>query len=225
VLALDDAVGAGERARLQRRLVAFVRDLTAEILGGLVPGAHAELSAAARGLVYQLGQGLGTVRSRDAAPQLAALTDADRALLAEAGVVLGERVVYVAAGLTPERVNVRLALARAFLGADAAPERPPAGAASFRPSTRASPSAWLLVGYPLVAERAIRADVLERLSRALARAANASKPLPSAVCQHLGCSRAELSAMARALGHVPLERRRRRRRTRGAPAMAKVPSS
>jgi len=225
VLTLDDEVGAGDRARLLRRLVAFVRDLTAEILGGLIPGAQHELGAAARGLVYQLGQGLGTTRARDAAPQLAALTAADHEKLAEAGVAIGSRVVYVAAGLTPERVLVRRALAGAWLGAEAAPELPPRGAPSFRPSSRRSAAAWLLVGYPLVAERAIRADVLERLDRNLERAARAGRPIPRALCRRLDCSSAELAAIARVLGHVRLERRRRRRRARGTAAAAKLPSS
>jgi ATP-dependent RNA helicase SUPV3L1/SUV3 len=200
VLALEDEMGAGARARLLRRLTAFSRDLVAEILGGLLPGSHNELSAAGRGLVYQLCHGLGTARSRDATPQLAALTADDKKVLSAAGVEVGKRVVYVAGALGPAQVQRRTALASAWLGAGGAPELPPAGACSFRPTSDASATAFLLIGYPLVASRAIRADVLERLSEELDQTRRGGRDAGT-LAQRVGCSRAELGPIARALGH------------------------
>jgi ATP-dependent RNA helicase SUPV3L1/SUV3 len=232
VLTLDDEIGAGSRARLLRRLVAFSRDVTSTILGGILPTSQSDLSAAGRGLVYQLGHGLGTVRSREAAAQLGALTDADRAWLDGAGVAIGKRVVYVAAGLSPKLIRWRAAFARAWLGVEGAPELPPDGESSFRPNASARAEALLMIGYPLVAGLAIRADVLERLSQDLDRLQGSGRAAPLALAKNVGCSPNELLNVARAFGRAldkpgyptpsPAPRRRKRRRRRGA-AVAKLP--
>jgi ATP-dependent RNA helicase SUPV3L1/SUV3 len=234
VITLDEEIGAGGRARLLRRLVAFSRDVVSELLGGLLPGAHRDLSAAGRGLVYQLCHGLGTARSRSAAAQLTALTDADRRLLESAGVAIGKRVVYVACGLAPKQIRRRLAFTRAWLGAEAAPELPHDGTCSFRPRPNSSAEALMMIGYPLVAGRAIRADLLERISSELERARDFGQATPVVLAKRLGCSRSELMEVARAFGHDvdkprngprpssrPSKRRSRRRR-RGGPAVAKL---
>ncbi len=247
VITLDDEIGAGGRARLLRRLVAFSRDVMSEILGGLLPGSipglafgspvtptraraprslpgsHHDFSAAARGLVYQLCHGLGTARSRSAAAQLSALTDGDRRLLEGAGVAIGRRVVYVASGLGPKQIRHRLAFTRAWLGAEAAPELPNDGACSFRPGARASAEGLMMIGYPLVAGRAIRADLLERVSNELERIRQPGNATPIVLAKSLGCSQSELMDVARAFGHAIDKPRRRRRRRRGGAAVAKLP--
>ena len=106
---LDD-LGAGARSRLLRRLVAFARDLVTELFAPLRGGAARELSPAARGVVYQLEQGLGTLDARAVKGQTAGLSARDRELLAELEVVIGGRVVYASALLKRAAVTRRAAL-------------------------------------------------------------------------------------------------------------------
>lgn len=143
----------GARARVVRRLVAFTRDLVEEVIAPL-RAAH-ELSAAGRGLIYQLEQSLGTVRTRDARAQIEALTEADRMALETIGVHVGARVTFLASSLTS--IARRLQLARLYF--DRAPAR--AAPISFA-AGQFDRHACIAIGYPVFGGRAIRADVVER---------------------------------------------------------------
>jgi hypothetical protein len=100
--------------------------------------------------------------------------------------------VYVASGLGPKQIRHRLAFTRAWLGAEAAPELPNDGACSFRPGARASAEGLMMIGYPLVAGRAIRADLLERVSNELERMRQPGNATPIVLAKSLGCSQSEL---------------------------------
>ncbi len=75
--ALED-LGAGARSRVLRRLVAFARDLVEALLAPLRSPEVRALPGAARGIVYQLEQGLGTAAARDAEEQVAELAPEGR---------------------------------------------------------------------------------------------------------------------------------------------------
>ena len=94
IVAMVDDVGAGARSRIVRRLQAWVRDAVAELLlpEDAVPD---DLSSHARGIVYQLEQGLGIVRVSQAREQLRRLDRQARAKLEGCGIVLGRHVVFV----------------------------------------------------------------------------------------------------------------------------------
>src|SRR5690606_18380985 len=94
-LRLDVDLGAGSRSRLQRRLVAWTRDLVEQLLAPLRRGAVDKLSSDARGLLYQLEQGLGTIHSDAAQAQLRRLTRRDRQLLHSLGVIVGARMIWL----------------------------------------------------------------------------------------------------------------------------------
>ncbi|MCC6900318.1 MAG: helicase [Polyangiaceae bacterium] len=107
---LEGDVSTGARVRLTRRLVAFSRDLVAELFAPLRSARAAELSPAGRGLVYQLERALGTLPSGRATEQLAALTGNDLRILAEIGVVIGQRAIYSTSALAPRALEHRAAL-------------------------------------------------------------------------------------------------------------------
>ena len=58
-----EGLGGGARLRLQRRLLAFTRDLIGEMNRPLRSEALSGLSPAGRGLVYQLEHAMGTLRA------------------------------------------------------------------------------------------------------------------------------------------------------------------
>jgi hypothetical protein len=101
------------------------------------------------------------------------------------------------------------------------PDLPPDGASFFRPAPSAPAEGLMMIGYPLVAGLAIRADVLESLSQNLEPREGARRMNPVALAKEVGCSPSELLAVARAFGHAidkpgrltPPRRRRRRRRS------------
>lgn len=162
-----DELGPGARSRILRRLVAFARDLASELLAPLRVPAARELSPAARGVVYQIEQGLGTVAARDAAGQIADLLPRDRALFAQLEIVIGGCVVYVPALLERAAVEPRSAFMAAFLESRARPMLPRPDAVSMIAGKGVDRRAYTLIGYPVFGGRAIRCDVAERVHRAL----------------------------------------------------------
>jgi ATP-dependent RNA helicase SUPV3L1/SUV3 len=157
------------------------------------------LSAAGRGLVYQLEQGLGTVSSAGAAAQLSALSEGDHALLDQAGIRIAGRVVYVLAMLDEPSLVCRAALWHAYTGqAFKAHGRQPA----LVPQPGGSEKGHAVVGYPRFGTLALRADVVERVEAVLERAARRGPFRPPALlAQKLGCSPEKLPGLIVAFGY------------------------
>jgi ATP-dependent RNA helicase SUPV3L1/SUV3 len=157
-----DDLGAGAKSRLQRRLLAFARDVIGELTGSVGDLAMKSASAPLRGLVHRLEQGLGTALEVDLADVLAVL-DAESREALSATVTFARGVVYVASGLAPNAVAARVALATTWYGAGKALRPPSGGAVSFAPSRGFDRAAYTAIGYPVIGPRAIRADVLARI--------------------------------------------------------------
>lgn len=197
----QDLLAAGARQRIQRRLVAWSRDLEAELLRPLRPPVAEQLSPAGRGLLFALEQGLGTVRRRDVRDQVGALSRADRRRLVGMDVRLGTEHVYSAAMLGPDSVAIRAVLAGTALSGRPLAAPPPPSA----PSTpqAGSPRVYTAMGYPVLGGRAVRVDLLERLAaeaRALGRTHDAFEA-PEEACDWLGCTPQELARILVHLGY------------------------
>jgi ATP-dependent RNA helicase SUPV3L1/SUV3 len=162
-LALREEVGSGLKMRILRRLVAWTRDLVSDLLTPLQGEARQHLSASGRGLVYQLEQGLGTVRTQVARDQLESLSPDDHRSFAKLGVKLGASVVYVSALLKPAAILKRAALCSAFAHGRARLALPRPGAVSMARNHDVDPILYDAIGYPVFGPRAIRADVAERV--------------------------------------------------------------
>ncbi|MDI3284335.1 helicase-related protein [Polyangium sp. 15x6] len=189
-------LGAGARARITRRLVAFARDLVEELCAPLRAHAPRGLGAAARGILYQLEQGLGTARAEDAAAQIAELAPEDRDKLAAAGIVVGARVLYVPAMLKGPALSRRSALVAAFAGAKA--PRAPGPSVVSMPITRiAEMSLHTAVGYPVFGPRAVRADVVEKVFAAIEE--DGGLPPAGKLAGWLGCPAKEAAKVGAAI--------------------------
>jgi ATP-dependent RNA helicase SUPV3L1/SUV3 len=195
---LDD-LGAGARSRVLRRLVAFARDMVEELLAEVRgPGAR-ELSAAGRGILYQLEQGLGTALTREAGDQVAELNEKDRGILRALGIEVGERVIFAPSLLRRSAIERRSALVSAWFDAGSRPRCPRPGAVSVAPARGAHPKAYTAIGYPIFGARAIRADVVERVHRALSVQGEEEPPGPGKLASWLGCPAREAPRIAEAL--------------------------
>jgi ATP-dependent RNA helicase SUPV3L1/SUV3 len=201
-LVVADDAGAGARAQLLRRLVAWSRDMVGELLAPLRQPLAEDLSPAARGLVYQLEQGLGTTGAWSAREQIQHLTRRDRDLLARLDVNVGRRVIYVRGLLKPRRIRQRLALCAAQVGNDAAPRLSAANMVSLPVDSAVSPETYLAVGYPAFGPRAIRADLAERTHRRLDSLARRGPfELPREVAAWLGCPARDLPPVLEGFGY------------------------
>ena len=200
LVGLDD-LGAGARSRVLRRLVAFARDLVEELLAPLRAPAARELGAAGRGVVYQLEQGLGTALALAAGDQIAELSARDRDLLRALGVELGARVLYLSALLRPPAIERRAALCAAYF--DGRPGAPRPGAVSIPVPRGADLRPYAAIGYPVFGARALRADVAERVHRALSPEGDAPLPAPALLASWMGCPAREVARISEALAGEP----------------------
>jgi ATP-dependent RNA helicase SUPV3L1/SUV3 len=170
-LRLPDDLDGGARSRIERRLVAHLRDVLAQLK--LPDALLVEASPALRGLAYQLAQGLGTVPAELARAQLDGLAPAERTLLAAEGVVLGLRSVYLTRSIEPAALATRLALLRTFHEDGAAELARLSGNEVVVERATGDAERWVAAGYRLVRGFALRCDVLE----ALAADAKSGRPL------------------------------------------------
>jgi ATP-dependent RNA helicase SUPV3L1/SUV3 len=208
-LLAPEELGAGAQRRVQRRLLAFARDVVAELLGGVrdVAAASAEANAsieaasAVRGLAHRLEQGLGTALARDVVDLRAKLGEGTLLALTRAGLVVGDLVVFLPGGLSASSVAARVALASAWYGAGRALRPPAGGAVSFPRGRGVAPEAYLAIGFPVLGGRAVRADVAARLHTRLAAAAHpeGERPTDEAIASWLGCPTREVRRVVEAL--------------------------
>lgn len=175
----------GARLRVSRRLIAFTRDLVAELGGDLreLEG----LSPSGRGVAHVVARGLGTALAAGVGEQLASLSEEDRAIFARAGLVLGRAALYVPRLGKPDAIDKRVALASVFHGDDI---RWPTGReVSLARKGTAVEEVHLVVGYVAIEGVAIRADVLERV---LGKLKALEEPPPAAaLASWLGCRPAD----------------------------------
>lgn len=192
-----DDLGPGARSRVLRRLVAFARDWVGALLAPLRAPELRAISPAARGIAYQIEQGLGTALAREAKGQLEELDPDQRGRLSTLGVEVGERVLYVPALLRHPAIEQRLALWAVYFDGTAPPVAPRPGAVSMAVTAGSDPRAYVAIGYPVFGARAIRADVAERVHRALTGADG--DQAERHVASWVGCRAREVPAIAQAL--------------------------
>lgn len=196
----EETFGPGAKVQVRRCLVAWARDLVAELLAPL-RGAEG-LSPAGRGLLYQLEQGLGSVTRARADAQVRSLGAADRRALARIEVEVGEWMVYARPLLTPTSVLTRAALWAGWSGERG--RAPPAGVTAARGEEEVG--YWYAIGMAPLGPVALRVDVAEALFVRLAAETRAGPaPLPAGLAAGLGCSEEALEAIAGALGFVEVD--------------------
>jgi ATP-dependent RNA helicase SUPV3L1/SUV3 len=143
-----------EQKRVQKRLLAYARDLTFELLGELRVGLEA--SARLRGIRYALERGLGLTDARGLRADLVETDDDEKRALAQAGVEWGHYCVYGAYTTTPSALRLRRALVSAFAACSLPPLQPVV------PATEVGTWAWAL-GYVPWGKVAVQAPLLEEV--------------------------------------------------------------
>ena len=197
---------AGSAERIRRRLVAWLEAHVSEKLAPLFKAREAPLVDAARGLVFQLSQGLGSLNRRQAERQLKALSQTDRRALRRLGIRIGRESVFLPALLRPATLPLRALLWS--LGQDISATLPlPSPARVSVPLAAEIPTAFYeAIGYRPLGGVALRVDILERLAEQLWEMSRAG-PFTTTVelLSLTGCRVDELAGVFTALGYRPRE--------------------
>jgi ATP-dependent RNA helicase SUPV3L1/SUV3 len=153
--------------------------------------ATTELPAGARGVVFQLAEGLGVLSRRPIEDQLTQLGDDDRKALARLGVRVGVYSLYFPSMLKPVPIRLRAGLWMVARNRETIPPLPAEGRTSMDLPKDAERDFYATIGYLPLGDHAIRADMVERLAamarqavresrEAGRRAQQEKKPAPSA---------------------------------------------
>jgi ATP-dependent RNA helicase SUPV3L1/SUV3 len=204
IVASPEMVDSAGRERLRRRLETWLRGHLRARLDVLYRALDAPLRGPARGLVYQLVEGLGSLPCAKVRGQIAALDADDRKRLARLGVRLGRESVFMPAMLKPPMVALRARLWSLFSGMNCAPPSP--GRVSVPVDAGVPGEFHDAIGYARRGALAIRVDILERLGATLRRRARAGPFAADGALMTLAGARAEdFASVLRAMGYDPVE--------------------
>ena len=203
-----DSLDPQDRATVIARLQAWVENTKGRHLAALTrlealkPG----LSPAARGIVVQLIETMGSLPRASVASLIASLTREDRRALAKAGVRLGVVHVFAADALRPEATRWRLALWGVANGVAAMPEPPRPGLTSLKVDASAPPGFYAVAGFWALGDFAIRVDMADRTARSVhsqrleeKAGSGAIQPDP-ALMTSLGLGAPDFAALMQGLG-------------------------
>jgi ATP-dependent RNA helicase SUPV3L1/SUV3 len=222
-LLFDEHLSPPDRERLMERLEVRLKTELEEKLKPLIRLSEAtDVSGLARGLAYQLTENLGVLRREAAAADIKALDQEARAQLRKYGVRFGAFNIYIPALLKPAAADLVLLLWALHAGRDhgidveALPSRPQQGLTSVEIGQAMPEPYWRAAGFQVAGSRAVRIDMLERLSD-LIRARIAFRPAEGSeaptgatgdggfravpdLMSVVGCSGEEFAAILKALG-------------------------
>ncbi|WP_333832765.1 helicase-related protein [Rubrimonas sp.] len=158
---VDPAISEKVQRRLshwiERRIKALFEPLTAMRDDPAMTGL-------ARGVAFQLVEGLGVLQRRAVAEDVKALDQDGRAALRKHGVRFGQHHVFMSALLKPAPTRFRLLLWSLHSKFDDFPPAPPPGLVTIAQVPGAPEGFYTRAGYRLCGARALRIDMLERLA-------------------------------------------------------------
>jgi ATP-dependent RNA helicase SUPV3L1/SUV3 len=209
-LLADEQLSRDLRAGVEARLARWLRDRMVLKLASLLAlndgiavkaGTLDALPAIARGIAFQLCEHLGTL---DAAT---VTLPSDMRIIVRAlrpyGIQIGRRSIYMPQLLRPEAASLLALLRGVALNLDRMPAPPQPGLTSFAVDQSANIDMLQAAGFHVVAGRAIRVDMLERLEdeldRGVAEGITADALFPKLVSL-LGSDRATLELVLKELG-------------------------
>ncbi|MEE9317957.1 MAG: disulfide oxidoreductase, partial [Rhodospirillales bacterium] len=189
-----------DRERIRKRLQAWLDGHIGGVLGPLFRLSGAAVKGAARGIVFQLSENLGLVEREQVAPQIEALTKAERKTLRNLSVRIGRRAVFLPALLKPDAIALGGLLWGLHNGGSNPP--PPRGRVSLPVVSGAPNGFYRALGFLTFGALAVRADIVERLaSRAWALGRKGAFPVTPELMSLAGCGANEITAILKDLGY------------------------
>jgi ATP-dependent RNA helicase SUPV3L1/SUV3 len=202
---VSDLVTPEQRDRIRARIADFIARRVAAELGAVARLREATLGGAARGIAFQLSENLGSLPRRSVQLLLAGLSADDRLALVKLGVRVGMESVYMPALLKAAPVRLRGLLWSIHRSRPNLPPLPE-GRVSVPVEPGVPPAYYEACGFPVVAGRAIRADMLDRFAVQLSRLARAGDfAATPALLSLLGLTAGAAIPVIVALGYRPTE--------------------
>jgi len=197
-----EALNGPQRERVRRRLAAWLERRVADAAKPLLKLRAAPLAGAGRGIAFQLCEALGCVPRAKLEGEIAALDKAERAQLAALDVCIGALSVYCRAMLK----NSRSEFAALLWAVTQETEMPRRGAnpaaVGFAKDPATPPGGYNAMGFVVLGQRVLRADMAERLIAGLGKRGRAGHFAPdTALLAVAGCGKKQFPKLAATLGY------------------------
>jgi ATP-dependent RNA helicase SUPV3L1/SUV3 len=195
-----DALDRDMRQRLVSHLKDWCADYLRKELSSLYGLEETKLRGAARGLAYQLCEGLGLIDAKVGDHLVKTLTLADRKALERLGVRFGRLSIFLPALLKPRTRRLTALLWSVWKGRPSVQAQDAAISQAFEPQDA---EAWRSLGFLVFNGWCLRADKAEDLALRLEALAALGKAfaLPPDLCPMTGLKTEALNAVVAALGY------------------------
>ncbi len=197
----DERLDAPQRLRLEERLKNWITTYISQTLQQLVAAREADVPGYVRGIVFQLSEGLGSIRREHVEEQLKALDEEQRKVLAKLGIRFGLDQVFFPLLLKASPIRLRGQLWIIANPDTPPPELPTPGRVSIPLAVGVAGGFYAACGFRPIAGVGYRIDMLERFAaeaRKLAR--EGQKIFPPATLSLLGINAETGVAVLKALG-------------------------
>jgi ATP-dependent RNA helicase SUPV3L1/SUV3 len=197
----SDILPVALRQRVESRLRKFVDRMISSAMAPLIRLEKAGLEGAARGIAFQLREGLGGVERSSAQQQIRALSANDRKALRANGIRLGVVSVFLPALLKPKALRMRALLWNA--ANQVSGNEPPApGRVSAIRAEETPEEFYAAIGYKVLGDRIVRIDMVDRVALGLLQLSRKGPfQLPRDLIATLGMGGDQAILVAAALGY------------------------
>jgi len=198
----SELLDAEQEKRIRQRLEAWIKARVELLLGPLMTPPESLPPGSARGLLFRLGEHLGSMPRALIKDEIAALDQDARRALRKAGLRIGRESVFAPVTLKTHAVSLRGVL----FALDAGMPFPlplPADGRSSLPAGKGMDAKFLeAIGYRLVGPLAVRVEILERVAtEAWDLAEKGPFAEPAQLMNLMGCGAEELGRVLHALGY------------------------
>ena len=201
-VAISTILPAALRDRVEKRLARWFGEELRRAFTPLVTIPISKLTGPARGIVFQLREGLGSIARSGAQAQITALSVQDKNVLRSSRIRIGPQTIFIASLLKP-RIGAFRALLWAVWNTEEVSVLPPPGLTTLSNKREVAEGFYEAIGFVGIGDRLIRVDILDRVSTKLIRLAHSGPfALPDDLPSLLGLSISETQALVRQLGYV-----------------------
>ncbi len=201
-VATSTILPAALRDRVEVRLACWFDEILRRAFMPLVTIPAAKLTGPARGIAFQLREGLGSIARSSAQAQITALSPQDKNTFRSCRVRIGPQTIFIESLLKPRLVALRALLWAIWHERDV-PDVPPPGITTLAKKADVIAGFHEAIGFIGIGNRLIRADILDRVATKLIRLARSGEfALPADVPSLLGLNVLETQALVRQLGYV-----------------------
>ena len=201
VVIASDILTDSDTRRIRVAIEGWFAGRLATSLKPLLALADGRFTGAARGIAFQLVEGLGVSTERTCLDLVNGLDAIDRRQLTKLGVRFGTRAVFVKPMMSSRDLTLRSILWALAHGQETAPAVPSRGEVALAAEPSLPESFWQAIGYAVLGGRALRVDMAERLAagmRTLTR--RGWSAAPDDLVSLSGSSREAFASIAQDLG-------------------------